>query len=148
MMSKSASRTMPMPRLILVSSRRSFCRVLMLQLLDSSYHTVKRQETVPVGCVPPACWPYPLVSHVSRGRGWRRRVSATSLLDAEPPGGRPPWMQTPQRQTPWRQTPLDADLPGGRPCPLWTEWDTRVKTLPCPKLRLRAVKMGWRIFLV
>ena len=25
--------------------------------------------------------------------------------------------------------------------PLWTEWHTRVKTLPCPKLRLRAVTM-------
>ena len=25
--------------------------------------------------------------------------------------------------------------------PLWTEWQTGVKTLPCPKLRLRAVKI-------
>ena len=32
--------------------------------------------------------------------------------------------------------------PGQRP-PLWTEWHTGVKTLPCPKLRLRAVtKVG------
>ena len=31
------------------------------------------------------------------------------------------------------QTLLDAD-------PLWTEWHTGVTILPCPKLRLRAVK--------
>ena len=30
--------------------------------------------------------------------------------------------------------PSDRD-----PLPLWTEWQTRVKTLPCPKLRLRAL---------
>ena len=33
--------------------------------------------------------------------------------------------------------------PRKKPCmppPLWTEWHTRVKILPCPKLRLRAVK--------
>ena len=30
----------------------------------------------------------------------------------------------------------------GRP-PLWTEWQTGVKILPCPKLRLRAVKTTW-----
>ena len=30
-------------------------------------------------------------------------------------------------------SPVEAD-----PLPLWTEWHTRVKTLPCPKLRLRA----------
>ena len=27
------------------------------------------------------------------------------------------------------------------PLPLWTEWHTGIKTLPCPKLRLRAVKL-------
>ena len=31
------------------------------------------------------------------------------------------------------------------PLPLWTEWQTRVKTLPCPKLRLRAVNTFSRI---
>ena len=38
--------------------------------------------------------------------------------------------------------------PGGEvgqtPSPLWTEWHTSVKTLPCPKLRLWAVKTGFR----
>ena len=32
-----------------------------------------------------------------------------------------------------------GDLCQGHPPP-WTEWHTAVKTLPCPKLRLRAVK--------
>ena len=31
---------------------------------------------------------------------------------------------------------------GQSPSPLWTEWHTGVKTLPCPKLCLRPVKMG------
>ena len=80
-----------------------------------------------------------------------------------------PWMQPP---TPWMQTPswmhtlvpLHADpvLPRWRPmqnplpwsCDLWytlgsqysppprTEWQTCVKTLRCPKLRLREVKIA------
>ena len=36
-------------------------------------------------------------------------------------------------------------LPGGY-CPgtpLWTEWQTSAKILPCSKLRLWAVKIGW-----
>ena len=28
-----------------------------------------KQESILVGCVPPACWPYPVASHVSRGWG-------------------------------------------------------------------------------
>ena len=28
-------------------------------------------------------------------------------------------------------------------CPPWTEWQTGVKILPCPKLRLRAVNNDW-----
>ena len=31
------------------------------------WRTQTQQESIPVGCVPPACWPYPVVSHVSRG---------------------------------------------------------------------------------
>ena len=31
------------------------------------------------------------------------------------------------------------------PPPLWTEWQTDVKILPCPKLRLRAVMMHLRV---
>ena len=31
--------------------------------------------------------------------------------------------------------------PGTRHTPLWTEWQTGVKILPCPKVRLRAVNI-------
>ena len=35
-------------------------------------------------------------------------------------------------------------LPDRDPPPPWTEWQTGVKILPCPKLRLRAINMHWR----
>ena len=60
------------------------------------------QECIPVGCVPHARWPYPVVSEEG---------------SAQPPGCRPPQMET---------TPtLDADPPGCRPPPPpWTGWLT------------------------
>ena len=90
---------------------------------------IDTQEYIQLGCVLPACWPYPVVSHVSVGRGGLPNPS-------------------------WRQTPLDGDSPGCRSplsYDLWymlgsqppcgqKEWHMPVKTLPCPKLRLRAVK--------
>ena len=99
------------------------------------------QECIPVGCVPPACWLYPIVSHVSRGGG-----------SAPHPDADPLWMQPPldanhQRQTPLPTdaTPLDADplvmwpvMHAGKPPPT-PDRQTPVKTLPCLKLRLRAV---------
>ena len=35
--------------------------------------------------------------------------------------------------------PMHAPWEQPRTPPLWTEWQTGVKILPCPKLRLRAV---------
>ena len=75
-----------------------------------------------------------------------------TLLDIDP-WTETPWTETPWTDTPWAKTPLDRDPskrnmgPGSqtgsdiiqRPPHLWTEWQTHVKTLPCPKLRLRAV---------
>ena len=75
-----------------------------------------KHECVPVGCVLPACWPYPIVSHVSRGRG------LPNPPEADPHGCRPP-----RRQTPWMQTPLVIPLVmwsvmhAGKAPPLWTE---------------------------
>ena len=63
-----------------------------------------KQECIPVVCVPPARWLYPVVSNAGGGS-----------------------LPTSQMQTPWIQTPL------------WTGWQTLVKTLPFPRLRLRAV---------
>ena len=55
------------------------------------------------------------------------------------PGGglhqAPPWEQTPREQAPPESNPP----PDQAPPSLWTEWQTGVKILPCPKLRLRAV---------
>ena len=45
-----------------------------------------------------------------------------------------------QRQKPPLEGTWDQEVASYRD-PLWTEWHTRVKTLPCPKLRLRAVIM-------
>ena len=74
-----------------------------------------KQECIPVGCVPPACWPYPIVSHggfASGGGG------SASMGWADPPVMWP--VMHAERPTPQcGQTP--------------------VKTLPCPKLRLRVV---------
>ena len=55
-----------------------------------------------------------------------------------PPGHAcPPIMHTPQPRTPpGMHAPHHACPPS---CTLWTEWQTGVKILPCPKLLLRAV---------
>ena len=65
--------------------------------------------------------------------------SCKACWDQTPPGQgtplgtRPPWDQAP--------TPRDQALPSGTRHPLWTESQTPVKTLPCPKLRLRVVNI-------
>ena len=46
---------------------------------------------------------------------------------SRPPGHRPLCTETPRQRPPWTETP---------PPLLWTEWQTGVKTLHCPKLRL------------
>ena len=120
-----------------------------------------KQESILVGLVLPACWPYPIVSHVyptlsrcrppvSRPGGVSTAPGCRSTQVQNPSGVRPPprRMQTLQipllRQPLPMQSPLEADPPPRQayPLPLWTEWHTRVKTLPCPKLRLRAVIIG------
>ena len=62
------------------------------------------------------------------------RFCAQSPADADPP---PP----PPMQIRWRQTPSECRCSRPSKCrnPLWTEWHTRVKTLPCPKIRSRSV---------
>ena len=100
-----------------------------------------KQECIPVGCILPAC------NHT----GWVsvQGVSLTETLpgqrppdrdplDGDPPGQRPHWTETPVQRPPG-QTPWSSDLwcmLGQRPP---VDRQTPVKTLPCPKLRLRAV---------
>ena len=63
---------------------------------------------------------------------------------AHPPAAttHPPSNHTPLEQAsvppPWEQ-PHTPPQEQPRTHPLWTEWQTGVKILPCPKLRLRAV---------
>ena len=66
-----------------------------------------------------------------RGSPWQRHPS----LDIDLPWQRPPWTETP-----WTEAPLQKETP-------WTETphvnrQTRVKIVPCPKLRLLTVKIN------
>ena len=101
--------------------------------------TACEQESILVGCVPPA---FLVREMVSVGR---------------PPGQRPHSAERfPPGQTPWKEHGIRDRYPHGRNMGagsqtrsdiiqrplLWTEWQTHVKTLPvpCPKLCLRVVK--------
>ena len=88
-----------------------------------------KQYCIPVGCVPPACCPY-LPACTAPGGGLRLGGVPTS----GPGGVSAPWGTClwsggvyPSRQ--WGRAPL------------WTEWQTGAKILPCPKLHLRPVKI-------
>ena len=67
----------------------------------------------------------------------------TPLPGQTSPRQRTPWTETPWTETPWTETPWSCDLwcmLAQRPPPM--DRQTPVKTLPCPKLRLRAVTIG------
>ena len=71
--------------------------------------------------VPPACWPYPVVSE------------GVSALGVSAQRGVWPWVSA--------KGCVSQHAMGQTPPPLWTKSHTGVKTLPCPKLRLRAVNI-------
>ena len=56
-----------------------------LNLIRNCCRFTHKTESIPVGCVPRAYWPYPVVSHVSQGAGMPNPPSPHSLAD--------PWMQ-------------------------------------------------------
>ena len=104
-----------------------------------------KKECIPVGCIPPARWPYPVVSHVSwRGSALPPRCRPPGCRPP-PPGSRPhtSWIQTPSifpvhvwKPTPFSQYMLESQPPP----PLWTEWLTdRCKNITFPQLLLRVV---------
>ena len=68
-----------------------------------------------------------------------------------PAGPDPPWLDlTPPLAGPAPPCQLDLIPPRldwGLTPPLWTDRQTRVKTLPSPILRMRAVKMGFKMSL-
>ena len=85
------------------------------------------QECIPVGCVPPAHWSYLCISSYP--------------MHAIPPEQPRMSPQSNHACPPWSNhaCPPRATMHAPRMRPLWTEWQTGVKILPCPKLRLRAV---------
>ena len=68
-----------------------------------------KQENIPVGCVQPVCWPYHVVSHVSRG-GWGTGAQTQGMGLPNPPVCRPSLVMWPVMHA--RK-------------PLWTEWQTK-----------------------
>ena len=88
-----------------------------------------KQECIPVGYIPPTA------VAVGRGAPPGTPQGADPPDQAPPPpGADPPGPGTPRPGTPCCKVCWDSTHP-----PLWTEWQTGVKILACPKLRFRAV---------
>ena len=103
------------------------------------------QECIPVGCVPPAHWPHPVVS-AGGARGYASLGGGVIARgDLGGPGGMHDWGMHAQGGAclGGMHAPVLCMSRGcaWHACPLWTEWQMLVKILPCTKLRLRAVKM-------
>ena len=104
--------------------------------LSCNARIVWQQECIPVGCIlPSACWPYPSM----HCWGCTCPGGCTCLGGVPVWGVYLPWVCVPaQGVTCWGVYLPRGYLP--RYSPPWTEWQTGAKILPCPKLRLRAVK--------
>ena len=120
---------------------------------------LSRQECIPVGCVPPAHWPYPpeKTTHAPPPHPEACTPPAPGSMHAplHPEAHTPPHpeacMPPPEKSTHAPQPPPEkvCMLPRKKHAcpprksthatPPWTEWQTGAKLLPCPKLRLRAV---------
>ena len=116
--------------------------------MESFLKILSKKECIPVGCIPPAWWPYPVVSHVSQGDLHpggsassgvciQGRASASRGVCLQkgglPPGGG------------WADPP-DADplimwsrMHAGKPTPLPCGQTNTCENITLPKLRLRAV---------
>ena len=92
-----------------------------------------KQESIPVGCVPPT-----FLVPVGEGVCPPPRCRPPSPPDADhpPPGCKPPPLVV------WTVMHAGSQLP----CPP-VDRQTPVKTLPCPKLRLRATKIWYVSFI-
>ena len=119
-----------------------------------------KQECIPVGCVPPACWCRGSASGGSASRGvciWGVCTRGVCIQGGLHLGSLHAGICIQREGSAFRGECLGGlpNLPPGlhpgcggvgqTPFSLWTEWHTGVKTLPCPKLRLRAV-VNVRIF--
>ena len=132
-----------------VPAPSNFLKVLMVYFLSMLYETTEwTQECIPVGCVPPACWPYPSMHWavvgclpggglcpgdvwsggcMLRGVGVYPRGGCLSGGGCLPRGV----LQTPPR--------TETDTP---PCEQ-NDWQTGVKTLPCRNFVADGNKKDW-----
>ena len=92
-----------------------------------------KHECIPVGYVLPACWPYPKVSHVSRGRGLPNPQEAGPLGCRPHPRRQTPWMQTPPGHPPGHVT-CDACWKSTPPPCGQKEWQMPCESITFPKL--------------
>ena len=89
-----------------------------------------KQECIPVGCVPPACCPYLLACTALGGVVYLPRGVPGPGRECTCPGGVPgpgEYLLRGMYLAPGGTCP-------GTPPPPWTEWQTGVNILPCPKL--------------
>ena len=91
---------------------------------------MKKQECIPVGCIPATCWPYLIVSYAPEKtekkptpRKNHTPLKKTHILEKPCPQKTMP---------PEKTTPKINHTPGLNTPPLWTESQTPVKTLPWP----------------
>ena len=91
----------------------------------------QKQECIPVGCVPPACWPYPSMHRVGvvyPSMHWAGGVCPGGVCRGCLPSGVCPGGSAGGGSA-WGVT--DTHQTRGRHPLLWTEWQIGVKTLPC-----------------
>ena len=126
----------PRVRVRLPSIRRHQTRRPPNQKTSNQKATFKQKTTKPEGTKPEG--------HQTRRHQTRRSPNQKATKPEDPPGADTP----PKEDPPRADTPLGEDTPSWEQTPprsrsplLWTEWQTGVKILPCPKLRLRAVKI-------
>ena len=89
--------------------------------LTLSLKITERQECIPVGCVPPAHWPYLI----------EKTMHAPPEQPRMPPSPQKQLCMPPQSNHTCSPLEQPCTPPHKQPCmppPLWTEWQTPVKT--------------------
>ena len=123
--------------------------------LNWSYSNTTKQECIPVGCILPTHWPYLIISYACPPTTTLapRQPHMPPLATTHPSGNHACPLATMHAPQQPHTLSLQPRMPPNHTCPrqpcmaplatmhapLWTEWQTGVKILPCPKLRLRAV---------
>ena len=95
------------------------------------------QDCIPEGCIPPACWPH-LQACTAQGGAWSRLLGGLVWGSVCSGGRLLPGVPGPGSVC--SEGVWHPSMHRGRPPCEPNSWHTLLKTLPCPKLRLRAVK--------